>query len=905
MRAREPDHSAYVVREDGVRIHYETFGAAGPAIVFTPADVLVSGAMWKAQVPYLARRHRVVVIDPRGNGRSDRPTDPAAYADLQFDADLIAVLDELAIDRAVLVGLCTSAYYALLAAALHPERVDGVVAIATWAAEGTPRPDRGEGFLRALESWDQPYAGAQGWGRYNRDLWLRDWPRWPDFFFTEMVNDPHSTKVREDLIGWANQSSGAVQVAAAEASFSAETPEAVAELLGRIVCPVLVIHGTHDWCQIFARGAHVARLAGAELLALGGAGHVPPGRDPVAVNHAIADFVARVGAGTVRRRAPRSPARIRAHLNTRRDPAPDPDGRPVSGGTAYGQGPAAVLMLPARTRKAWAGQVPGLARRAPVVVLDPGADPRAVADALRPPDAAGPDALPVLLVRPGALGTAAPLLTEIGRFAAVVAIDAPRALAGQPGLLEFFVDRLATDGPAAVVLALVDRPRALADGRVPLVRVVDDAEGAPPAPAGVIVDALVTVEGGGPGRVVRRGRRRERRVLFLSSPIGLGHVRRDLAIAEALRRQVPGLRVDWLSQSPVTEFLAGRGERVHPASAHLAAESAHIESEAGEHDLHAFQAIRRMDAILVNNFHVFDDLAAERGYDAWVADEAWELDHFLHENPRLKRAPFVWLTDFVGWLPMPDGGAQEAALTADYNAEMVEHVARHPALRDRSIFVGDPEDLVHDSLGPGLPGVREWTVAHFAFSGYITGARPSEARDALRARLGYGPGETVCVASVGGSGVGGPLLSRVTQAYAAARALIPSLRMHVVTGPRIDPGSIPRQEGVTVSGFVPDLDLHHAACDIAVVQGGLSSTMELTAAGRPFLYFPLAHHFEQQRHVRHRLERHGAGRAMDYATAGPDAIAAALVAELRCPRGYVEVPSDGADRAAALVAEVL
>lgn len=68
-----------------------------------------------------------------------------------------------------------------------------------------------------------------------------------------------------------------------------------------------------------------------------------------------------------------------------------------------------------------------------------------------------------------------------------------------------------------------------------------------------------------------------------------------------------------------------------------------------------------------------------------------------------------------------------------------------------------------------------------------------------------------------------------------------------------------------------------AACDLAVVQGGLTTTVELTAARRPFLYFPLRHHFEQNFHVRHRLDRHRAGRCMDYATADPEAIAAAIV----------------------------
>ena len=116
--------------------------------------------------------------------------------------------------------------------------------------------------------------------------------------------------------------------------------------------------------------------------------------------------------------------------------------------------------------------------------------------------------------------------------------------------------------------------------------------------------------------------------------------------------------------------------------------------------------------------------------------------------------------------------------------------------------------------------------------------------------------------------------------------------MVVVTGPRIDPASLAAPAGVEVHGFLPDLDLHHAACDIAVVQGGLSTTMELTASGRPFLYFPLGHHFEQQVHVRHRLDRHGAGPRMDYRDADPARIADALVEEL----GAAGVLPPGADR---------
>src|SRR5690606_30731762 len=159
---------------------------------------------------------------------------------------------------------------------------------------------------------------------------------------------------------------------------------------------------------------------------------------------------------------------------------------------------------------------------------------------------------------------------------------------------------------------------------------------------------------------------RPRRVLYLSSAIGLGHARRDLAIAAELRRLQPDLQIDWLAQHPVTTVLQDHGEHVHPASGWLASESRVFEHECGEHDLNAFQAIRQMDSTLVANFMVFQELVEQEHYDLVVADEAWDVDHFLHENPELKRFAFAWMTDFVGWLPMPAGGEREAALTADY-----------------------------------------------------------------------------------------------------------------------------------------------------------------------------------------------------------------------------------------------
>jgi hypothetical protein len=264
------------------------------------------------------------------------------------------------------------------------------------------------------------------------------------------------------------------------------------------------------------------------------------------------------------------------------------------------------------------------------------------------------------------------------------------------------------------------------------------------------------------------------RVLYVSSPIGLGHAQRDVAIARELRRLQPDLQIDWLAQHPVTCVLEAEGEHIHPASAHLANESRHIESESAAHDLHCFQALRRMDEILAANFMLLHDVVRDRRYDLLIGDEAWALDYYLHENPREKRAPFAWLTDFVGYLPMI--GERERFLTADYNAEMIEHVAKHPRVRDRAIFVGDPDDVVPDRFGEHLPTIRDWTEQHLRFAGYVTGFDPAEFADrqALRYELGYRSDEQVAIVTVGGSGVGADLLGRVIASFPAAKRLVPA-----------------------------------------------------------------------------------------------------------------------------------
>ncbi len=427
MRAREPDQQGFVVR-DGVKVAYEVFGDGPRTLVFLPSWVIAHSRMWKAQVAYLARHMRVLTIDGRGNGLSDRPSEAAQYEDREYAADALAVMDAVGAARATIVSHSSGSYWHLILAGEHPERVDGSI----FFAPSLPLAPRHAG--RDI-NFNAHHPDNEGWHKFNRHSWMVDFRGFLEFFFGHLFTEPHSTKQIEDCVGWALETTPETLIKTLEApSLSLDQ---VKNLCTRIKGPVMVIHGSEDSLVPLARGAAAAEATGGRLVTLEGGGHGVYARDPVKSNLLLREFV-----------APRAPAAI-------------------------------------------------LSR---------------------------------------ALG-------------------------------------------------------------------------------------------------------RKKRALFISSPIGLGHAQRDIAIADELRKLHPGLEIDWLAQNPVTRVLEARGECIHPASEFLASDSAHIESEAQEHDLHCFQAWRRMDEIMVANFMVFHDVVQDHRYDLWVGDEAWEIDYFLHENPEEKRAP--------------------------------------------------------------------------------------------------------------------------------------------------------------------------------------------------------------------------------------------------------------------------
>jgi pimeloyl-ACP methyl ester carboxylesterase len=402
--------------------------------------------------------------------------------------------------------------------------------------------------------------------------------------------------------------------------------------------------------------------------------------------------------------------------------------------------------------------------------------------------------------------------------------------------------------------------------------------------------------------------RRKRRALWITSPIGLGHTLRDLAISRSVRKLLPDLEIHWWTQHPVTQVLEAAGEVIHPASQELASESAHWESEATGHDLHAFHAFRRMDEIFCANYMLFDEIVRETAYDVWVGDESWEVDYFLHENPERKIAPYVFLTDVIGFLPVdPEGDPREAELCADYNAEMIQQRARFPRIRDVSLYIGSYDELPDAAFGPGLPDIRDWSRTWFDSVPYVLPFDPAAYRDAkaTRTRLGYGSGYPLLLATVGGTTVGRDLLHLVAEAFSHLRKDLPQARLVMITGPRIDPKELPDVEGLEKRGYVHDLYEHLACADAAVVQGGLSTTMELVGLQRPFVYFPLRRHWEQQHHVAHRLDHYRAGIGLDYATTTPSDLAAAMRSALTLTPRYRPVPQGGARHAAHRIARLL
>lgn len=282
-RARQPVGSG-VVERDGGRVAWETFGAGDPPLMFVPPWQIVHSRVWKAQVPEFARRHRVVTWDARGNGASDRPLDPAAHTTRRRAADLLAVMDATGLESAVLVGLSGASGPMVVAAATSPERVRGLVFVSPASPFGLPGAGDGVPF-------EEPLADDGGWNQENVHFWQRDFRAYLEFFFGEAFPEAHSTKAREDGVGWGLETDPDALAATVRAPASVDLATFTA-MCAAIDCPTLVIQGSDERITHRSQGAGLAAaIPGARLLTIEGAGHLANVREPVRVNLAIREFL--------------------------------------------------------------------------------------------------------------------------------------------------------------------------------------------------------------------------------------------------------------------------------------------------------------------------------------------------------------------------------------------------------------------------------------------------------------------------------------------------------------------------------------------------------------------------------------------------------------------------------------
>jgi pimeloyl-ACP methyl ester carboxylesterase len=290
-RARRPDARGIAPSGDGW-VAWEAFGSGDPPIVFVPPWQIVHSRVWKAQVPDFARRHRVVTWDARGNGRSDRPRDPAAHTVLARSADLGRVMDAARIEEAVLVGLSSAGRVIVAFAAERPERVRGIVLI----CPGSPFGVASSGVEVPFE---EPLPDDTGWNKENVHFWRRDFRAYLEHFFAEAFPEPHSTKQREDGVRWGLDTDPETLAATVRAP-SVIDGDAFRAMCSGIACPTLVIQGTDERISHVTQGAGLAHaIPGARLELIEGGGHIPSVRDPIAVNLAIRRFI-RLLPGAVR-----------------------------------------------------------------------------------------------------------------------------------------------------------------------------------------------------------------------------------------------------------------------------------------------------------------------------------------------------------------------------------------------------------------------------------------------------------------------------------------------------------------------------------------------------------------------------------------------------------------------------
>ncbi|MHC1707549.1 MAG: glycosyltransferase [Bacteroidales bacterium] len=395
------------------------------------------------------------------------------------------------------------------------------------------------------------------------------------------------------------------------------------------------------------------------------------------------------------------------------------------------------------------------------------------------------------------------------------------------------------------------------------------------------------------------------KVLYISGSLGLGHITRDLAIANSLRNLVPEAEVEWIAAHPATRVLEEAGENLVSGIDQYANENVSAEKASKGSNLNILSYLLKSKSEWKKNIDFFLNLIALKKYDLVIGDETYEINLALREHSEMKKFPFIMIFDFVGLHAMTMNPLEHLGVYYWNRVWSHDYRLRLKPPYDLALFVGELEDVPDETFGFMLPNRRDLAKALYTFIGYVFPFDVSQYSDkqAIRKKLGYGD-EPLLVCSLGGTSIGRELLELCGQAYAIVKDKIIGLKAVFVTGPRLDATSIDLPEGIEIKGYIPRLYEHFAACDIAIVQGGATSTFELTALRRPFIYFPLEGHCEQAS-VSRILTQRGAGVKLRFSKTSPELLADKIANTIGTNIAYPDIPMDGAQKAAQLIKKLL
>lgn len=387
-------------------------------------------------------------------------------------------------------------------------------------------------------------------------------------------------------------------------------------------------------------------------------------------------------------------------------------------------------------------------------------------------------------------------------------------------------------------------------------------------------------------------------VLYISGSLGLGHVTRDIAIANHLRKLLPEVEIVWLAANPATTLLEEAGENLVPGTDQYANENLSAEKAAKGSNLNLLSYLLKSRGEWRKNVDFFLNLIASKEFDLVIGDETYEISLALREYPEKKRFPFVMIFDFVGLHAMTVNLLEHLGVYYWNRVWSHDYRLKQKPPYDLALFVGEPDDVPDDTFGFMLPNRREFANAMYTFIGYVFPFDVAQYSDklAIRKTLGYNE-DPLLICSLGGTSIGKEQLELCGQAYTIAKNNIPDLKAVFVTGPRLSSNSLNLPKDIEVKGFVPSLYKHFAACDLAIVQGGATSTLELTALRRPFIYFPLEGHCEQA-NVSRILTKKGAGIKLKLTTTRPEILAGQIINNIGKEVSYADIPKDGALKAA-------